>query len=125
MKRVNEMLKLREQGLTYQEIADNYGITRQRVSEILNRYRKNPYFYRPWTSERCIYQGLREWLNENEMTMRQLILRMGYVYNTTTSQRYIEKFKGNFVLRFDDIMRLIKLTEKTFEELFINEEGEE
>lgn len=32
-----EMLKLRNQGKTYQEIGDQYGITKQRVYQILRK----------------------------------------------------------------------------------------
>jgi len=36
-----EMLKLRNQGKTYQEIGDKYGITKQRVYQILRKVAKD------------------------------------------------------------------------------------
>lgn len=37
-KRFNEINKLRSEGKTYQEIGDVYGISRQRVEQIINQH---------------------------------------------------------------------------------------
>ena len=40
-KMIKEMLQLRASGKTYQEIGDNFGITKQRVYQIINKAEKN------------------------------------------------------------------------------------
>lgn len=39
---IEEMNQLREQGLTYQTIGDKFGLSRQRIHQILSGYHQRP-----------------------------------------------------------------------------------
>ena len=117
MTRREQVVQLREQNKTYQEIGDELGISRQRVGVYLKTV--NPRGYKAWTKERCVYVGLREWLIENQCTARQFILQLGYTYHTNTADRWSRLLRGVTRLDMDDIKSIIRLTGKTFEELFI------
>ena len=73
IKQKGEMLKLREQGYTYQAIADIYGVSRQCIEQIVNRDRvlakKSTPEYRK--KARDYYYRNRETINETSRKWRE------------------------------------------------------
>lgn len=80
IKQRGEMLKLREQGYTYQAIADMYGVSRQCIEQIINRdrvlaqksspeYRKKAreYYYR---NKEKINERTRQWIARHPNYMK-------------------------------------------------------
>lgn len=123
MTRREQVMQLRAQNNTYQEIGNELGISRQRVGFYLKTV--NPRGYKAWTKERCVYVGLREWLIENQCTARQFILRLGYTYANENVSRWNRLLTGKTRLNMDEIKSIIRLTGKTFEELFVvDKDGE-
>lgn len=68
--RIKEMKKLREkEGLTYAEIGKKFGISKQRVFFLIGGDTPRRIFI---TEKECIYKGLRDWMNENQVSRIKL-----------------------------------------------------
>lgn len=117
MTRVEEMRAKADDGMTYQQIADAHGISRQRVAQILGRC--SPNRHRPGRTY-SIYPGVDRWMHENKMTYTEVARRLGYAVAPGTLSRINRIFTGVSEMSKSDIDKLISLTGKTYEELFGN-----
>jgi hypothetical protein len=116
-----EMVKMRESGATYTEIAKRFGISRCRVWQMVGRDRG--FNFRPLSPERCVYPNLRKWMNENKITKAELTRRMR---GNATSGNVVEidsflsgKIEGMAKKTID---KLILVTGLPYEALFSKEE---
>ena len=114
-----EMLALRERGLTYQEIADIYHITRQRVHQIIGKenVRKSNV-----DIERIVYKGVYEFMRDDPDISYTSLLR-AFATNISKDDnrkfaRFLQDKSDSGKLTIGQIKRLIKFTGKSFEELF-------
>ena len=73
-KRKEWMLQLFESGLTYQEIGDVAGVSKQRVFQLIGKTDRDSFRY--ITKERCFFDGLRDYLNENRISIKELTRQM-------------------------------------------------
>ena len=64
----------RDKGKTYREIAEMYGVTYQAVAICCGRSKDGK--FRAWTKDRCIYPNLRNWMNENRVSLKEFVRRM-------------------------------------------------
>ena len=118
--RAMDMFKMRLEGATYQEIADKYGITKQRVEGILKmrepskKHSNNKY-------EKCIYKGLREWLQQNNYKLNDLQNLISKNKQKQAGNSLRMKLCGKREFRLSEINKIINLTGMTFEELFMQE----
>ena len=114
------MRKLRENGCTLQEIADKFGISKQRVAVIIKDVR-----YSNADIEKIVFKGVYElFVNDKTMTFikfaRFAINEKGAA---STCRATVEKFK-RFVKGADahvtltQINNILKLCGKPFEEVF-------
>ena len=93
---------MRAEGKTYEEIAKACGCSYQNVCQTLARYNANR--FRPLSEERCCWKGLRTWLNENKISLNELIRRKygrnhtGYVYD-----RMCRQLRGERPIKKEDI----------------------
>ena len=85
MHKYDEMKMLREQGKTYQQIADELGVSTQVVSFALKKTNKN---FKAFTEKRCIYVNIRYWLNKNQVTINEFITMLGLMVCESTRWRY-------------------------------------
>lgn len=112
----------REKGLTYKQIADKYGVSKQCVAQACGkqsdcRFRYNHY---------CIYPGLRNWMNDNKISTGELLRRMDMVVHTKNYQTINGRLSGKSELKKSEIDKLIEITGMTYEELFSEvDNGEE
>ena len=60
--------------MTYQEIADKYGVSRQVVGQACGK--ANPCRFRFWKDTACIYPNVRNWLNDNKISKSELVRRL-------------------------------------------------
>ena len=111
-------LELREQGMKYRDIAEQLGVSYQRVAQICGK--SNPSRFRP-VSDTCIYKNLKEWMNANKVSKREIIRRMGFAYHVTTEHQISSMLLGKYQPRKDYIDRLLLVTGMTYEELFATE----
>lgn len=113
-----QMLLWREQGLTYQEIADRCGISKQRVHQIIGVVRKNNV-----DIESIVYKGIYDYMKENsKITYSTLYSKISGGNSSENAIKNFRVFLHNSAdegkLNIKQIKRLIKLTGKSFEELF-------
>ncbi len=116
MSSMEEKFELREQGLTYTQIAEILGISKQAVRQSLAKY--NPKHFQPFNEEGCIYKGLREWLNRNKVSRTELIRRTGYLPHTTKIQRLSLCLKGEAEFKKCEIDDILAVTGLTYEQAF-------
>lgn len=67
----------RAQGMTYEQISKKYGVSRQRIHQIIggDTDRVKNYF-RTLTEKDCIYPNLRKWMNDNKVSKVELSRRI-------------------------------------------------
>ena len=112
-----QAIKLRiEENMTYQEIADTMGISKEYVSQLLNGIAKRNNFHR-WAWDSSPFPALTRWMNENQMTKMDLATALGYSVSSN-SQYIVYKRLREGRLSIDDVDKLLKITGMTYEELF-------
>lgn len=119
MNRKEQFSALRAEGLTYKAIAQRFGCSEQNVAQALSKENKN--YFHPFSEKQVTFEGLRKWLNENRVTITEL-LRQKYGYINGGNSRYYmaSRLNGSARMNMDDIEFFLKLTGKTYEELFNN-----
>ena len=106
----------RKKGLSYQEIADKYGVTRQNVGLACSVCQ--PFKFVRVSEKGCIYPNFRKWMNENQITPKELLHRMGLVYHSANLQRLRKYLTGSEGTPKRVIDKFIKITGLSYETLF-------
>ena len=78
------MRDLREHGFKYHEIAEIVGVSRQYVASVCGK--GDPAYFRT-VGEQCVYPNIRNWMNENKVTRRELLRRMGFTVSSSNYDR--------------------------------------
>lgn len=107
----------RKKGLTYQAIADKYGVSKQCVYQACAAYRTNTRF-REFTPKQCIYINLRNWLNDNRINLKELICRLGLEPLSVNYGRICQYLTGYCYPQKKMIDKFISVTGLTYEQLF-------
>jgi len=125
MTKQERMIYLHEQqGYSLQKIANMYGISRQRVHQIIGKeVKENRTRRRNVEIENVKFKGIYEYLRDNPEVTYSAIFRKitGSDGNIKRADRFVQFLhsKGdNGKLTIGQIKRLSELTGKTFEELF-------
>lgn len=108
--------RMREQGMTYHQIADELGVSVGTVANALAD--GNPPYFRPFNKERCIYAGLRKWLNDNQVSIAELTRRIGYNPQPKIYQSFRKYLNGTNSPRKYIIDFILRVTGLTYEEAF-------
>ena len=106
---------MREQGKSYQYIADKFGVSRQRIHQILNC----PYNRKNKTATLCIYKGLSEVIYNRKISVSKLSEATGINTDRVTLGH---KLKGESDFKISEIKKILKFTGMTFEECFAEKE---
>lgn len=113
-------LSMRDEGLTYREIAARCGVTYQAVAQVCAQSRASQ--FRKIRPENCIYPALREWMNENYVSRAELYRRMHGVPCIGRAPYVLrDRLTGVSMWRMDEINRLLDITGMTYEQLFREE----
>ncbi|PPK79879.1 hypothetical protein BXY41_108104 [Lacrimispora xylanisolvens] len=104
---------MREQGESYQYIADKFGVSRQCIHQIVTRKLKFK------TSTICIYKGLSKWIFDHRTTSERLCEMASINVNRVTMTK---KLNGKNEFSLSEIKKILKLTNLTFEECFSEKE---
>lgn len=119
-----QKIALRDAGYSHAEIAKILGISKQAVSSALAGY--EPKLFRIIRHEQCVFFGLRNWMNENKISVSELARRCGYVPYPETHARITNFLNGKYIIKNDLIDKIINVTGLTYEEAFGTEKkGEE
>ena len=121
MKKYEIYREEREKGLTYQEIADKYGVSRQNVaSACIGTQKRN---FRFWSSSTCIYPNVLNWLNENQITCGELIFKMGWRAHSATYSKLYSYLSGVCYPPKLTIDKFLSVTGLSYEQFFATSES--
>ena len=111
----DELLKMRDEGKTYEEIAKEFGVTRQAVWGVLGHCRKNQSLY-----DNIPYQGFYEIFKTNpQLTIGRFILTVLHKQGRSIQQNFTNLLTGKTkLIKIDDIKKISDYTGLTFEQLF-------
>lgn len=110
----------RNAGLTYREIAKKHGVSHQAVAQACGKYA--PQLFKRYTEKEVVYPNLRNWLNENKVSRRELARRMGATEVLEASGRISRWFRGMGFPQKESIDKILKVTGLTYEELWEEEQ---
>jgi predicted transcriptional regulator len=106
------MFEMRIDGATYEEIGKEFGVTRERIRQILEKNIKQPIVP---VEQTYIYPGLRNWMLTNGCNANKLRNETN-VCKTMTG--FYNKLKGRSNFSINEIKTLLSYTGLTFEEAF-------
>lgn len=118
----DEMVQMRESGMTYQQIADEFKVTKQWVNYILTHYYRGLKGQRGkgFDIEKIVYKGIYEHFKKN--LFESVTSFTDKVYEKGHNKvRFIADFitgKSNSHLSIPQIQRMCEITGTTFEECF-------
>ena len=116
-----QMIADRESGMTYQQIGEKHGVSRQYVGNICGRC--TPYKFRYVTENGCVYPNLRKWMNDNKVTRTEFVRRLGLI---NSPNHYSMRVRDYMTGRCDPpkwmIDRMLDATNLTYEQLFYRED---
>ena len=110
-----QMQMLREQGLTYQKIAEQFGVSKQYVAQVCGK--RDPAHF-AYVSDKCIYPNLRDWMNKNKVSRMEFVRRMGLTTNAENCNNLSSYINGKTHPRKQYIDKMLKVTGLTYEEMF-------
>lgn len=109
-----EAKALRAKGYTYDQIAKELYVTRQAAWCAVHS--ESGDWFQHVTPERCIYKGLRDWMNENRCTASQLRRLVGVSQKSHTT--IVDALKGKAVMKKNLIDAILGITGLTYEQAF-------
>ena len=108
---VQLVMKCRTAGMTYDEIATKFNVSRQCVHQTVQAYEKFKV-----KESACVYDGLRQWMNERHMRIGQFCKLNEFNGKTESSLRgYL---RGKFDMPKSVIDIILEVTGLTYEETF-------
>ncbi len=115
--RDKQMIEMRKNGATYQQIAEAFGVSRQRIAFLLGKNKESQ--FRTITEKQCAYTGIRNWLNTNKISMTELVRRIYGVYHA--ERRW---WLGKYLTKQSDIKKtvidkILEVTGLTYEQAFM------
>ena len=110
----------RNSGMSYQEIADKHGVSRQYVAQICSKY--EPSQFRFIKEKSCIYPNWRKWMNEERCSRLELLRRMGIEPIPDKSLTLSGYMRGATQPRKPYIDKLLEATGMTYEVMFAMED---
>lgn len=119
IERKKEMLNLRLEGKTYRELALKYRISFQRVQQILGKADKN--HFKPISKKLVPIDSLRKYMDENCISFRELVRQIFGYYHSEYYKRLCRQLNNKEFLPLHLIKKLLKITNLTFEEMFMEE----
>lgn len=119
--RTQMMVQLRQEGWSYGAIANNFGLSRQRVFQLIGK--RNIAHFRKITEKQCIFKGLREYMNKTALSLTELIRRIcgEHKYHPETSARYRAYLCGKNDIPMRVINEILRVTGLTYEQAFLEE----
>ena len=115
MNKKDRMKLMRESGMKHREIAEVFGVSKQYVADVCGKC--DPAYFVPIGSE-CIYPNLRKWMNDNKVSRREFMKRMGLTPHTNNNERFCRCLRGEYQPPKPYIDKLLMVTGFTYETLF-------
>ena len=121
MNREKRMVELREQGWSYREIANNFGLSRQRVYQIIGK--RNISYFKKVTEKQCVFKGIRDYMNRTATSLAELLRKIYGVYHPETCSRFRQYLNGRNEMSMSTINGILKATGLTYEQAFLEKES--
>ena len=118
MGRKEQILRLRKQGLKHKEIEERLGVSEQYSSIVCSKV--YPGHFVPIGND-CPYPNLRKWMNENRITRKDFLQRMGLTVHQANYDRLNSYINGKGCPRKPYIDKMLAVTGMTYETLFYTE----
>jgi hypothetical protein len=115
MGRHEQTKALRELGFTYDQIGQILKVTKQAAWQSANSKGCADWFQHV-TPERCVYKGLRDWMNENRVNLSEMLRRANIPKNRHSS--VAGALRGETQPKKDLIDTILKTTGLTYEQAF-------
>jgi transcriptional regulator with XRE-family HTH domain len=118
--RTKKYLEARDSGMTYEQIAEMFGVSKQRVAQACGKYQPSKFQF--ITEKGCIYPNWRNWMNKNKVSKIELVRRMGYVNSPSAASVTLREYMtGKNDMRKSYIDKLLEVTGMSYEVLFYRE----
>lgn len=114
--RLMDIIQMRLDGYTIQQIADKYGVTKQCIQQQLSIIAGNAKPRPRGIDERVAYPNLAKWMIDNKVPKYKLSGMVGMTSKCTTSIK--AKLYGERDFSMTEIKKLLEITGQTFEYLF-------
>lgn len=108
---INVVMKCLEDGMSYAEIAREFGVSRQCVHQRVYKY--NNFKVKETT---CVYNGLRNWMNQHHVRVSKLILMLDD--DSPHRQTMYGYLNGKHDMPKSAIDAILKVTGLTYEQAF-------
>ena len=106
----------RKKGRTYQDIANEYGVSRQMVYQACSPF--ETLRFRIIKPEDCVYVNIRNWLNSHRISRAKLLAMLGLEPMAETKYRIKVVLRGESEPKKSLIDKLMILTGLSYEKLF-------
>ena len=108
----NAVIEMRNQGMTYAAIGKQFGISRQRVHQILNYFKPTEPAYTRHRKYRIMYPNIERWLIEHDCGVNTLAEKAGIDYFKLRSS-----VNGERTFKREELKALKKVTKMTYDDL--------
>ncbi len=119
-----EIVQMRIDGYTLQQIADKYGVTRQCIQQKLSVIAGNEKPRTKGIDEKIVFPNLAKWISENQVVKYKLYQMIGGSNNNKNTQIINKKLYGESEFSMSEIKKLLEITGQTFEYLFSTEKAD-
>ena len=117
--RIIDMVNMRSNGCTLQQIADKYGVSRQFVQQSILNFKKRDGKLREIPLYDCIYPNLKKWMIENEITLTELSEMVGL--NSASTNSITSRLNGVRDFKISEVKTILEESGKTFEYMFMED----
>lgn len=112
----DKYIEARSKGMKYREIAKLYGVSFQAVAQACAKY--GPEHFVPFTEEKLVYANWRNWMNENKITMREFMRRLGLSSTGNSLDAVRGYMRGDHYPAKQTIDKILEVTGLTYEQLW-------
>lgn len=117
--RVIEMVKMRSDGCTLQQIADKYECSRQFVQQSIINFKNRKNKINEISLCECIYPNLKKWMIENGITLTELSEIIGL--NSASTNAITSRIIGIRDFKISEVKTILKESGRTFEYMFMED----
>lgn len=114
--RFYEMDKMKREGKTYREIGERFGLSKQRVYQILGKMDKH--YFKPIKEKVVAYKGIRDWLNEKKISFTEFCRLIYGYYHPKLYTRLTVCLNKTHPIKIDMIEKILDITGLTYEQAF-------
>jgi len=123
--RLMDMVKMRLDGYTLNEIAEKYNVSKQCIQQHLSILAGNQKPRLKGVDERIIYPNLAKWIAEERIARYELSHMLGLSMNNMVTTTINKRLYGEVDFSMKEIKKLLEITGQTFEYLFVEKENEQ